>query len=955
MNQPKFKWYMSLNFQVLTGLGIFAFGLIGSFILTINTEGKNLFFRESSRLIEQTGDRAVSDLSSRSREVAALTRLLGLTAEQLPKSVTSFQNFIPTIIDFQGDLGIAGGGVWPEPYAFDANLENRSFFWGRELDGTLTYYDDYNQSGYHNQEWYLVAQYLEPGQCFWSRSYVDPFSQQPMVTCTVATQENGQFSGAVTIDVRLEDLQSFTESWQQKTSGYVFIVDRDNKFISFPDVELVQQVTASHHPSQNSTIEFITASDFAATHPRFSPIADALQDLNDEILHQAHEMPNYNHKVVVELQTANPEITLYQAELINTVLFDPLESTTNSTRLLQKLYIEDDWLLEEKSIVYIFHMPKTYWKLIIVKPFSESVSVATSIAQFLINRAIFIVALGVCIALVIVRFRLLYPIESLSQAAKKIEDHASELSEGEWEQELPTNRQDELGELARSFDHMAQELEASFGAIKKTNLELEQRVEERTAELAQAKETAESANQAKSDFLANMSHELRTPLNGILGYTQILKRAKDLSKDHGQKVDVIHQSGSHLLTLINDILDLSKIEARKMEILPKHFHFPSFLDSIVEIIRIKTEQKRLTLSYRPDPNLPEGIYADEKRLRQVLLNLLGNAAKFTDMGGVTFTVTCERLTDKIRFDIQDTGVGMSEEQLTKIFLPFEQVGSSSKRSEGTGLGLAISRKIVEMMGGEIKVTSVPGEGSRFWFAVELPVSEEWTSGATTVERGKIVGYEGDRRKVLIVDDRDVNRQVVIAVLSPLGFMLEEAGNGEEGLERIASFQPDVVITDLAMPVMDGFEFVKEIRRSLGTSLPVIASSASVSEEDQGQSLEAGCDEFLPKPVDFEQLLICLQKYLHLTWIYEQDGHSSEGEPSNPEMEWVWPPSEELRELYQAAKIGDFATLESEIDRLRQLDQDYGRFCDRLNQLLDQFDDTKVLKLLNERPSCSSPT
>ncbi|MDJ0615429.1 MAG: PAS domain S-box protein [Calothrix sp. MO_192.B10] len=467
---------MSLNSQTLIGLGIFAFGLIGSFMFAINTEGKKLVFTESSRLIRQTGDNAVSDLTSRSKEVAGLTRTLGITSEQLPKSETTFKNFIPKIIDFQGDLGIAGGGVWPEPYKFNSNVARRSFFWGRELDGTLKYYDDYNQSGYHNEDWYVIARYLKPGRCFWSRSYVDPFSQQPMVTCTIATQEGGEFSGAVTIDVKLEGLQAFTESWQKKTNGYVFIVDRDNKFISFPDPKLVQRVEKDSKGKTKT--EFILASELAAVKPQFSPIAEALAGVNQEMLQQARQMPNYKPETAANLERASYQINQQQAELMSVILADPLGGKTDSNRLLKQFELKDDWLLQEKSTVYIFHVPNTYWKLVIVKPVAESVAVADSIAQFLINRVAFIVALGALLALVAVKFRLLKPIQSLSQAAKEIEHNPSQLSGSEWEQELPTERRDEIGSLAQTFSNMAVQLKQSFATLEKQNQDLAQTKEQ---------------------------------------------------------------------------------------------------------------------------------------------------------------------------------------------------------------------------------------------------------------------------------------------------------------------------------------------------------------------------------------------------------------------------------------------------------------------------------------------
>ncbi|OLP20226.1 two-component system sensor histidine kinase/response regulator [Leptolyngbya sp. 'hensonii'] len=409
------------------------------------------------------------------------------------------------------------------------------------------------------------------------------------------------------------------------------------------------------------------------------------------------------------------------------------------------------------------------------------------------------------------------------------------------------------------------------------------------AQLKKSKLAADAANQAKSEFLSNMSHELRTPLNGILGYAQILTRSKTWGEKEQRGIQIIHQCGSHLLTLINDILDLSKIEARKLELHPAPVYLPAFLQSVVEICRIRAEQKHLEFIYAPDASLPAAVYADEKRLRQVLINLLGNATKFTDKGSVIFKVevldhpvstpASDPLAAHLRFTIADTGVGIAPDQIEAIFKPFEQVGDRTRQSEGTGLGLAISSQIVALMGGEIQLKSQPGVGSDFSFEVRLPLATDWVRDSSTESGRVLVGYEGDRRTILIVDDRWENCSVLVSLLEPLGFNLVEAENGQVGLEKAAA-QPDLIITDLAMPVMDGFEMLKTLRQDDQLRhLKVIVSSASVSDMDRQESIEAGGDDFLAKPVQADELFQQLQQHLNLTWIYQ----TQEVAPSTPEM------------------------------------------------------------------------
>ena len=383
-----------------------------------------------------------------------------------------------------------------------------------------------------------------------------------------------------------------------------------------------------------------------------------------------------------------------------------------------------------------------------------------------------------------------------------------------------------------------------------------------------ARHAAEAANRAKSQFLAGMSHELRTPLNGVLGYAQLLAMEGGLNARQARGVETIHQSGLHLLALINDILDLARIEAGHTELNPTPVNLCGLLQSAVDLMRVKADEKRLAFTFDVEAGLPDAVLADERRLRQVLLNLLGNAIKFTDNGTVGLRACAEPKGPGqvlLRLDVEDTGVGIRPEDLERIFEPFEQVGDVPRRSGGTGLGLAITRALVNDMAGRVQVSSEFGRGTRF--RVELPLPLAHPAEQATPKMPGVARYRGPLQRVLVVDDATVNRTLMCDFLTNAGFMVAQARDGKELLDEARSFRPNLVLLDSVMPSVDGVEAMRRLRRDADLGeVPVIVVSATASAEHRAACVRAGANVFLAKPVSLEALRAHIGEQLGLQWI-----------------------------------------------------------------------------------------
>jgi PAS domain S-box-containing protein len=548
---------------------------------------------------------------------------------------------------------------------------------------------------------------------------------------------------------------------------------------------------------------------------------------------------------------------------------------------------------------------------------------------------------------------------------------------------------------------------------------LEAQIDERTEQLQQAALAAEAANKAKSTFLANMSHELRTPLNSILGFAQIMEPSPNLTVENRDNLRIIHRSGEHLLTLINQALDLSKIEAGRMMIDPKNFDLYRLLDDLQDMFQLRAQSQELQLLFEREADVPQYVRTDDVKLRQVLINLLSNAIKFTQSGAVVLRVrkleksgvvdlldspkvvfdttttirnfsiiSSDSATVELReeaedstrfqviflqFEIEDTGVGIAPEELGNVFKAFVQTASGQKAQKGTGLGLTISRQFVRLMGGEIVVESQLELGTTFKFEILVGAVYAADVPAPQINR-EVIGLEPNQPcyRILIVDDREDNRQLLVKMLSPLGFSLQQATNGHEAIEIWETWHPHLILMDVRMPVMDGYEATKQIKAriqqreqeqqgngemsiSSGESpIPkIVALTASTIEGRRSFALLVGCDDFISKPFRKTEIFDTLNKHLGVRYLYSNstdfistgDRSNQSDSISNAALAYLPKlPAEWVENMKQVIRSADFDLIARTIEEIRDA---HPEFAEILQGHLNNFDYQKILNLIAE--------
>jgi signal transduction histidine kinase/DNA-binding NarL/FixJ family response regulator len=613
------------------------------------------------------------------------------------------------------------------------------------------------------------------------------------------------------------------------------------------------------------------------------------------------------------------------------------------------------------------------------------------------------------------------PIHRLSQASQKI-------ASGELDQQVKLQGTKELTILAQSFNQMAEQLRIAFADLEKTNAELEirvdrrtaqlqesqaqlqqqaqyleERVRQRTAELLEAKEKAEAADRAKGTFLATMSHELRTPLNAILGFAQLIKYDKSIAPSQQENLNIILRSGEHLLELINNILDMSKIESGRMLLIENSFDLYYLLDSIEQMFQLQAHEKDLMLKFDRSLDVPQYVRTDEQKLRQILINAIGNALKFTQRGSVTVRVLManiflpqtnsntgenpvpQELSEQsqktlgigteadsskdtllienylLKFEIEDTGCGIPLEDVEGLFEPFVQSKTNRGFQEGTGLGLTISRTFARLMGGDLTLAHTAlGEGTTFAFDIQVTLAQEAQVEVTAPLR-RVIGLEAKQPtyRLLVVEDGWENRQLLVKLLQPLDFEVKEAVNGLEALEILESWKPHLIWMDLRMPVMDGYEATQQIRTKLeGQAMAIIALTAHVFKEERALILSAGFDDCVTKPFRESELFAVMSQHLGVRYLYEESTTSEAAREENVlsvekvlSVEAIASLSTEwLKNLKMAIVIGDPNAMELAIAPIRTQND---AIAAAIASDLDNFEYDKILDLIESADRIST--
>lgn len=838
-NAPTVTWRSSLGFRIPVLFAVLLLGLVGSIVIIAALEVEPLIVTQSDHLDSAENEVVLGHLTERLGLARTLAATVANYGEVVPLDVQTHMSQVAHLLDLENTRDfVAGGGIWPEPGRFSPGIERRSFFWGRNDSGDLQYYDDYNVAdgtGYHNEEWYVPSKFLPEGSVYWSRSYIDPHSRQPMVTCTVPMFRDGERYGVTTVDIMLDGLQGFFRRLGQGRAGYRFLVDRSNSFITIPDALNASGTEAAmDDPSFPRNIHQLAARD-----PRFAPLADELNNLNLAIVSRARENSRYRKDLGKELSNGSHRIDRQEAELIAAMLIDPLAGAGIAHEPLSRFIVADDPILEEEASVSILHVPDTYWKIITVTPLKDKNAIATQLSGPILWSAVALMVLGFMSVFLWLRRRVTRPLQQLSQHVRDREDADTT------DVDLSTN--DEMGLLCYWLVRRERELNNAMQRIER------------------ARKNSDAANAAKGAFLANMSHEIRTPMTAILGYADLLNGASP--EEHDEYVDIIRSNGQMLLQIINDILDLSRIDSGRVEVERIACNVRQLVDEVALLLKDRAHAAGLELDVKVASTVPDVVMTDPTRVKQILVNLLGNAVKFTPTGTVRLSVEWTREDSKLHMLVADSGIGIEAEALRNLFDAFTQADCSTTRKYGgTGLGLSITRGLARLLGGDITAESVIGEGSTFTATVSadaaIATSAEFALKQVVEKKRSDFDLTGVR--VLLVDDGPDNRRLMSHHVRKAGATVTEAENGQIALDTYyAARETDeafhVILMDMQMPILDGYSATTQLREA-GEKIPVIALTAHTMTGDRERCLNAGCTAYLGKPINKVKLLTLVEKY-----------------------------------------------------------------------------------------------
>ena len=589
---------------------------------------------------------------------------LAKLAEKLPLEKKLHVDLLPHLINYKASQSmIAGGGIWPEPYLFEKKTERHSFFWGRNSEGILKYYEDYNTpegKGYHHEEWYVPVKYLKKNDVFWSKSYVDPYSRQPMVTVSAPMYKKTGFYGVSTIDLKLSGLSELLASAAKSLKGYAFALDRNGKFLSFPNNEMVVKIKKS------GALDYIYLNDLAQKKSDFLEMITQIQQKSEKIIKPTN--PTLSKRLEAESYQINPQEAVTIANIM-----------TKKAKIAQKpaqFILEEDYFLKTSVLVSMVIMPETHWKIILVAPLD---SIAQERHKLYLKLGVALLAYFAFLTLFILGYLnriLIRPLRTIST------------NKGENNIFLKAGNAKEIQQLAHLFNRRSQQLM--------------------------------DVSQAKSEFLSNMSHEFKTPLNAIMGFSQLLENNSHSSLTNTQKsyVNHIYSAGEHLDGLISNILEFSKMEAGKIKPKMEPVCLNSIAITCIDTIRAAFKESKVIISNQ----LPQEelfIQADKRLIYQVLLNLLSNAIKYNRPTGTVIVKIDVIDKEKIKLWVIDTGYGMSDKDLKKLFQPFERLSAKDGGIPGHGIGLSFCEKLMALMDGRIGVETVVDKGASFWIEINL--------------------------------------------------------------------------------------------------------------------------------------------------------------------------------------------------------------------------------------------